>query len=127
MPVVDVIEDGRLDEIAAIERGHRRHAAASRELRFALADLLILADAIVLLAADQRAHFCRSIERRADRNRLRLLDHRVEEFPVDRALHENPAAGGADFTLVEEDAEQRALDGHLEIRIRKKDIRRLAA
>ena len=80
-----------------------------------------------MLAADQRPHFGAAIERRPERNRLGLLDHRVHEFLIDRPLHQNPTARRADFALVEKDAEQRALDRDLEIRIGEKDIRRFAA
>src|SRR3954463_1853253 len=54
--VVDVVEDRRLDEVALVERTAGGAAAARRHLRFLLADLLVVADAIELLAADDRAH-----------------------------------------------------------------------
>ena len=76
-----------------------------------LADLLILPHAIELLAADQRTHLRRAIERRGRAVIvLRLLDHRVDELLVDRPLDQNAAAGRADLALVDEHAEQRAVD-----------------
>src|SRR5262249_15567335 len=64
--VVDVVEDRRLDEQAALETGDRGGSAADGDFRFLLADLLILADAIELLAAHERAQLRLAIERRSD-------------------------------------------------------------
>src|SRR5206468_1759752 len=121
--VVDIVKDRRLDEQSAPEAGDRRAAAADGDLGFRLADLLVLPDAIELLAADERAHLRVAIERRPDRDRARLLDHRVEELLVDRPLHEDAASGRAHLALIEEDAEQRALDGRLEIGVGEKNVR----
>ena len=46
---------------------------------------------------------------------------------VDRPLHQDAAAGRADLALVDEDAEQRAVDRGLEVRVGEEDVRRLAA
>src|SRR5262249_52948057 len=54
--VVDVIEDRRLDEKAAVEHAARGASAADRHLRFSLADLLVLTHALELLATDERSH-----------------------------------------------------------------------
>src|SRR5207247_8343812 len=51
--VVDVIKNRRPDEEAAVEHGARRPSAAHGEPGFQLADLLVLAHAIELLAADE--------------------------------------------------------------------------
>src|SRR5262249_59887241 len=87
----------------------------------------VLAPAVELLAADEPPHFRLPVKGWPDRNGLRLLDHRVEKRPVDRTLHQDAAARGADFALVEEDAEQRALDRDAEIGVGEEDVRRLAA
>ena len=96
-------------------------------LRFLLPDLLVRADAVELLAADERAHLRGAIERLADRDGSRLLDHRVDELLVDRPLDQDAAACRADLALVEEHAEQRAFDRHLEVGVGEEDVRRLAA
>src|SRR5580765_8492076 len=125
--IVDVVEDRRLQEVAALQRCAGGAAAADRHFGFALADVLILAYAVELLAADERAHFRVAVERHAHFDGARLLHHRVEKALVDRSLDENAAAGRTDFALVEEDAEQRAFDRNLEIGVREEDVRRLAA
>src|SRR5205823_3574740 len=113
--IVDVVENRWLDEEAAVEVAARRAAAADSDLRFVLADLLILPYAVELVAADDRAHFRVAVHARSDLDRPGLVDHGVDEFPVDRPLHQNPAAGGTDFALVDEHAEERAVDRRLEI------------
>src|SRR5262249_4298585 len=125
--VRDVVEDRGLDEVAALEALRMHAIAANRQLGFALADLLVLADTIELFAADERAHLRVPIERPADRDRLRLLDHRLDEPIVDWTLDQDAAAGGADLALIEEHAEECTLDRVLEIRIGEEDVRRLAA
>ena len=42
-------------------------------------------------------------------------------------LHQDAAAGGADFALIDEDAEERAVDGGFEIGIGEENVGRLAA
>ena len=59
--------------------------------------------------------------------RLGLLDHGVDELLVDRLLHQDAAAGRTDFALIDEDAEERAVDGGFEIGVGKENIGRLAA
>jgi hypothetical protein len=49
------------------------------------------------------------------------------KFLVDRLLHQDAASGGADFALIDEDAEERAVDGGFEIRVGKEDVGRFAA
>ena len=46
---------------------------------------------------------------------------------VDRPLHEDAAAGRAHLALIDEHAEERAVDGRLEIGVGEEDVRRLAA
>src|SRR6267143_3526068 len=93
--VVDVVEDRRLDEEALVEHAgpwnRSRAAAAEGDLGLLLPDFLILAHAIELLAADERAHLRVPIHRRPDRNRARFLDHRVDKLLVNRPLDENAA------------------------------------
>ena len=56
----------------------------------------------------------------------RLGDHRVQESAIHRALHEDPAAGGAHLALVDENAEERAFDRRLEVGVGEENARRLA-
>ena len=83
--------------------------------------------AIVLLFADQRPHLGIAIERGPSLIFFAFSAIASTKFLVDRFLHQDAAAGGADFALVDEDAEQRSIDGRFEVRIGKKDVRRLAA
>ena len=83
--------------------------------------------AVVLFFADQRAHLGVAFERRTELDLLGLLGHRFDELLVDGFLHQDAAAGGADFALIDEDAEERAVDGGFEISIGEEDVGRLAA
>src|SRR5439155_10016672 len=53
--------------------------------------------------------------------------HGIDEFLVDRTLDEDAAAGRTHLPLVDEHAEERAVDGRLEVGVGEKDVRRLAA
>ena len=59
--------------------------------------------------------------------RLGLLGHGIDKFRVDRLLHQNAAAGRTDFALIDEDAEERAVDGGFEIGVGEENVGRLAA
>ena len=83
--------------------------------------------AVVLFFADQRTHLGFAIEWRAEFDFLGFLGHGFDELFVDRLLDEDAAAGGADFALIDEDAEERAVDGGFEIGVGEKDVGRLAA
>ena len=97
------------------------------QLGFFLADFLVGTHAIVLLFADQRAHLGFAIERRAQFDVLGLFGHGIDKLFVDRLLHQDAAAGGTNFALVDEHAEQRAIDGGFEIGIGEKNVGRFAA
>ena len=61
---------------------------------------------------------------------LRLLgrsDQLFDELVVDLLLDEQPAAGAAALALVEEQAEDGALDGGVEVGVGEDDVRALAA
>jgi len=79
-----------------------------------------------LFFADERAHLGFAIERRTEFDLLGFLCHRLDEVLVDRFLYENAASGGADFALIDEHAEESAVDGGLESASAKK-CGRLAA
>src|SRR5205809_706060 len=125
--VIDIVEDRRLDEKAAVESASGRPPASARDLRFLLADFLIPPDAVELLAADERPHLRVALQPGAELDLPRFVDHRVHELLVDRPLHENAAACRADFALVDEDAEERPVYRRLEIGVGEEDIGRLAA
>src|SRR5262249_37565003 len=120
----DVIEDGRLDEVALVADA----LAAAEHLRpFVLARLDGAHDAVELLLRDLRALLRLGIERVADLARLRLLQHLLDELVVDLLLDEQPAAGAAALTLIEEQAEERTLDGRVEVGVGEDDVGALAA
>src|SRR6266849_1153473 len=123
--VIDVVEDSRLHIVAFGELIGT--PAARGHLGFFLADLEIRTHAIVLLFRDQRSHLRFPLERRTDLDLFRFLSHGVDKPAVNRFLHQNAAAGRADFSLIDKDSEQRSIDGGFEIGIGKKDVRRLAA
>src|SRR5215472_4391048 len=123
--IVHIVENCGFYVVAAGDRG--RAAAAGRELGFLFADLLIRTDALVLGFADERAHFRVAIERRAEANGLRLGGHRFHEFRIDGLFHQDAAARRTDFALIDEDAEERAVNGRLEIRVGEKDVGGFAA
>ena len=120
-----IVEDRGLDVVALGE--FLGASAAGCELAFFLSDFLIGAHAVVLLLADQRSHFRVAIERRAQLDGLGFLGHGIDKLLVDRLLHQNAAAGGTDFALIDEDAEERAVDGGFEIRVGEENVGRLAA
>src|SRR5579871_3034530 len=97
-------------------------AAAGGQLGFFFSERYIFVDAIVLFFADQRAHLGFALERRTELDLFRFLRHGVDEVFVNRFLHQDAAAGGADFALINEDAEERAIDGGFEVGIGEEDV-----
>src|SRR5215472_15972490 len=123
--VCGVVEDRRLHVIALCEG--RRPSASDRQLGFGLADLQIRVDALVLFLADQRSHLGFAREWRAELDAFRLLGHGLHEPRVDGALYEDAAASRANLALVDEDAEQRAVDSRFEVGVGEEYVGRLAA
>ena len=86
------------------------YAAADGHLGFFLADFQIRADATVLFFADEGTYFCGTFEWRAELDTLGFFGHGFYKtwnrfsFPPQDA-----AAGRAHFSLVDEDAEERAV------------------
>src|ERR1022692_2532367 len=97
-----------------------------RSTLFPYTTLFRSVDAVVLFFADQRAHLGFPFERRAKFDLLGFLGHGFDEVLVDRLLHQDTATGGADFALIDEDSEERAVDGGFEIGIGEEDVWRLA-
>src|SRR5438270_164560 len=90
-------------------------AELAAEAGLLLADFLVGAHAVILLLADYRTHLRIAIKRSAELDLLGLLSHRVNKFLVDRLLHKNSTARGANFALVDKNSEQRAINGGFEI------------
>src|ERR1017187_8354051 len=122
--VIHIVENSRLDIVALVKL--LRPAATDGDLSFFLADFEISGDAVVLLFADQRSHLGVALKRRAELNVLGLFGHGLDECRIDLLFDKDAAARGADFALVDKDAEERAVDGGLPIGIGEKDVRRLA-
>jgi hypothetical protein len=123
--VIHVVEDGGLHIVTL---GKFFSASTTRcNLGFFLADFEVGVHAVVLFFADQRAHFCFAFEWRPDLYFLRLFSHGFDELFVDRFLHQDAAARRADFSLIDKDAEQGAIDGGFEVGVGKEDVGRLAS
>src|ERR1700675_4533307 len=101
--VVDIVKNGGLDVVTFSKL--LWPAATDGYLGFFLADLKIRADAIVLLFADQRAHFCGTVEWRAEMDAFRFFGHGFDKFGINFLFYQDAAACGADFTLINEHAE----------------------
>src|SRR3974390_1557888 len=123
--VVHVVKDGGRNVVALGEAGGA--VTSGGELGFFPANLEVRAHAIILLLADQRAHLSFAPQRWAAPAAFRFFSHGFDELAVDGTLHEDATAGGADFALVDEDAEEGAVDSGFKVSIGEEDIRRLAA
>src|SRR5438093_4079826 len=123
--VIDVVENCRLHVEALAKL--LRVPAADGHFRFLLAEFEVRADAVVLFFADQRAHFRFAIQRCAQLDALGFFRHGVDEFRINSLLDEDAAAGGANFSLVDEDSEKRAVNGGFPIGAIEEDVGRLAA
>src|SRR5450830_490293 len=122
--VVDVHEDRGLVVVAvalqAMPAGGERGA-------FVAADLHVLLDGRELLLVDQRAHLAVLVERRAHLDRHGPAYELSDEAVVDGALHDEARAGRAHLTRAGEDADERAVDGGVEVGVGEHDIGALAA
>src|SRR2546426_6588823 len=123
--VIDVVENCRLDVVALAKLFGA--SAADGYFRFFLAEFEVGADAVVLLSADQRTHFCFAIEGSTQLDALGFFRHGVDEFRINFLLDEDAAASGANFSLVDEDSEKRAVNGGFPIRAVEENVGRLAA
>src|SRR6185295_19517155 len=75
----------------------------------------------------QRADVGFGLEAAALLHRLYALRQRVDERVVHLLLDEEPRAGAAHLSLIEEHPADRALRGRLHIGVAEDDVRRLAA
>src|SRR6185369_5809892 len=119
-----VREQRRLDEVAAAVG-----APASGDDAGALVatDRDVAADAFELFGVDQGAHGGTRFERVADHDLRSAVDQAVDEFVVDLAGDEDPAAGSAHLPLVGEDPDRDAIGGGVEVGVGEDDLRALAA
>ena len=120
-------EHGRLDEEAAITDVGRASAAARDRRALLLRPLDRGQDHVVLRLADHRADLGVEVGRVTDSQRRRTVDEAVDERVVDVVVDEEARARFAHLALVEEGAEERAVDRDVEVRVGADDVRRLAA
>jgi len=84
-------------------------------------------DAVVLLFADQWTHLRFALQRRAQLDALGFFRHGFHKLWIDFLLDENAAACRTNFALIDEDSEERAVNGRFPIRAIEKDIGRFAS
>src|SRR5262249_50895824 len=82
---------------------------------------------LALTGGDEGTLAGREVHRVADRERLRPLDEPLDDRVVLRLGDEEPRPRLARLSLVEEAAEERAVDRHLEVGVVEDDVGRLAA
>src|SRR5690349_10504433 len=123
--VLHVVKNGGLDVVAFAELPGV--TAADGHLRFLLAELEIGVYAFILLFADERAHFGIAFEWRAQFDTPGLLGHGLDEFRIDFPFDEDAAPGRTYFSLIDEHAEERSVDGGFPIGVGKENIGRFAA
>ena len=75
-----------------------------------------------MFLANKRAHLGVALARITELDAFGLLLHTVHEFLENVLLHEHARAGAADFALVDEHAEQRAISGGVEVGIGKENV-----
>src|SRR6266550_1777977 len=123
--IVDIIKDGWLD-VEALGKLIRA-ATANCQLHFFLTELLVRTHTLELIFTHQRSHLGVAVEGRTQLDLLRLLGHGINKLLVDRFLHQDAAAGRADFALIDKDAEQSAVNRGFEILVGEENVGRLSA
>ena len=76
-----------------------------------------------MLLADQRTHLGVAIERRTKLDALGLFRHGLHKLAVNFLFHQHAATRGANFALIDEHAEKRAVYGSFPISVGKENIR----
>src|SRR2546426_247571 len=119
-----VREHGREDEVPVLQvRGLRPLPADEEGRAFLRARLHVLQHGRLLLAGDDGAHLRVLLRPGAELHPLDVLGELVEEVIADRLVDEEAAAGPAHLARVLERAEQDALQGPVELRVREHDLR----
>jgi hypothetical protein len=124
---VDVAEDRRLVEAAAVPGISGLHFAAAaerRSLQGGAADEAV--HPVAVRRGDERTHLGRFGERIAQADRTGALDETVDEFLIDRTLDEDAAPGAAVLPGVAEDGED-GTRGFFEVGVREDEAGGLAA
>src|SRR5277367_692667 len=118
--VVHIVENRRLDVVAFAEL--LGAAAADGYLRFFFAEFEIGTDPVVLFLADERAHFRFAFARRANLDSLGFFGHGLDEFRINFLFDKDAAARRTDFALIDEHAEERAVNGRFPISVGEEDV-----
>src|SRR6266545_6614433 len=124
---IDVAEDRRLVEAAAVPGIAGLHLAAAAERRSpgdGAADESV--HPVAVGRGDERTHLGRFVERIAQADRAGALDETVDEFLVDRPLDQDAAPGAAVLPGVAEDGED-GTRGLFEVGVREDEAGGLAA
>ena len=80
-----------------------------------------------MLLANKWSHLRLAAHRIAEADFRHHLFHPSDKFLEEILLNENAGAGGTDFALIDENAEEGAVGCGFKIRVRKKDVWRFAA
>src|SRR6266404_4592755 len=123
--VIHIVENRWFDVEAFAEM--LRATATDGDFRFFLAEFEVGTDAVVLLLADQRAHLGFAFEGGAELDALGFFGHGIHELGIDFLFDEDAAAGRADFSLIDEDTEERAVNGRFPIRAIEENVRGFAS
>ena len=99
----------------------------SSDFSFLLTDVKIGVDPVVLFFADERPHLGVAFERRTELDALGFFGHGFDEFGINLFFDQDAAAGGTDFALIDEHAEERAIHGGFPIGVGEENVRRFAA
>src|SRR5262249_44159875 len=123
----DVGEDGRLEEIAFARSDVGARTARNERGAFLLRHLDVAEIVVELFLRRDGAEPRARVEGIAAGHLLRARRYLLDELVLDGLVDEQPRSGGAHFPLAVEDARRRAAHRGLEIRVRKNNVRRLAA
>ena len=75
-----------------------------------------------MFLGDERSHLGIALERVAKLDALGLFLHAIHELLEDVLLHEHARAGGANFALVDEHTEQRAVGGGFDVGVGEENV-----
>src|SRR5450830_986195 len=129
--VVHIGEHRRLDELPATQVrrqvGRAFQATGQQGGAFLDTDLDVAGDLVIVGLSDHRANLGFWVLRVADDQALGAGGKLGDELRVDAFLNEDPATGGAAFTVEREDGEQCRVEGAVQVGVFEDQHRRLAA